>query len=516
MDKKTAIREQRRLEENLDDAKSVLSQIPNVLAVGIGMKESDYAFTDQISFRVYVPAKKSLSELAPEEVIPRFINGIPTDVITPLVITNDSDVCGTERRTLSHHRPLKAGIAISTDSTSYGTLGWFGKLTDGTVVMLTNKHVLYDETNVTDTRKLKTAQPQVGDPSTCCCCTCGSDNVIGESIVGVRDISPPSDTSVDCAIAKVNADVASNIVLRITNDATTEVLSVRGTATAVVGDAVKKIGARSGFTKGSVVHIGDIAVTAATDAGGTTIAIRRGQVLIIPDATETYQVKEGVCKFAFSNSGDSGAVILNADNKIIALNWGGDRTTNVVGITIACHIQNVLDKLSANGSAVTLLQSPPGDSAPGKVSKFSRHESTVSKNPLEEIRDANEDSLLYWLYEKHHREVLELINHSRPVTVAWQRNQGPAYVAALARATREDAYAIPYSINDISREDLLTKLRAALMAHGSDALRKDLERFGDELIATVRSGESIPELAMNMKESGFIDVLPSSSVREFV
>lgn len=517
MDKKKAIEKQQLLEENLDTAKSVLFQIPDVVAVGIGIKESGNAFTDQISYRVYVPAKKSLAELPPNEVIPRTVNGIPTDVVTPLVITNDSDVCGAERRTLSHHRPLKAGIAISTDSTSYGTLGWFGTLDDGTVVLLTNKHVIYDETESIDNSKLRTAQPQLGEPSTCCCCTCGSDNVIGETIIGVRDIEPASDTSVDCGIAKINSDVAANIIFRITNDATSEVLSVRGTAAAVVNERVRKIGARSGFTTGSVLHLGDIAVAVPNDSGGRAVTARRGQVLIIPDPAETYQIDEGGCKFAFSNSGDSGAVILNDANQIIALNWGGDRTSNnVVAITIASHIQNVLDKLSANGFPVTLSQSPPGDSAPGKARIFRRPEPVTSANILERMRDANKESLLRWLYDKHHREILQLINHARAVTVVWQRNQGPAYVAALARAAREEAYRIPHRINEVYRKDLLTKLRAALMSHGSDVLRKDLEKFGDELIAAAEFGESIQQLAENLKEAGFIDILLYSSIPEFV
>jgi hypothetical protein len=511
MDKNAAIQKQKLLEDNLESVKELLRKIPNVTAVGIGLKESGKDFTDEISYRVYVPVKKELADLSPTEIIPPIINGIRTDVLTPHVITNDSDVCGTERRTLSQHRPLKAGIAISTDSTSYGTLGWFGTLGDGTVVLLTNKHVLYDETDSVDSRKLKTAQPQLGEPSTCCCCTCGSDNVIGESIIGIRDISPASSTSVDCGIAKITPEFASNIVLRISNDATTEVLKVEGTATAVVSDKVRKIGARSGFTKGTVIHIGDIAVAVPNDSGGTAIALRQGQVLIIPDAAETYQVKEGVCKFAFSNSGDSGAVILNDSNKIIALNWGGDRTTNNVAITIASNIQNVLDKLSANGFPVTLSVSPSGgDNALTKVNTFQRVEPVVTEsNILEIIRDANKQSLLYWLYEKHHREILHLINHSRPVTVAWQRSQGPAYVAALARAVREELYQVPFAINDISREILLTKMAIVLMTHGSEPLKKDVNKFKNDLLAAVSNGQSIIEFAHALKEAGFIDIIPT-------
>lgn len=348
------------MEASLRDVKTALSAISGVLAVGIGLKESGRKFTEEISYRVYVPVKKDLAELKPEEIIPALIDGIPTDVLTPYSVLNDSGVCGEERMTLGLKRPLVAGIAVSGDSDSYGTLGWFGKLDDGTDVLLTSKHVLYDDTNQTDRRKLKTAQPRLAGSATALCAGSGNDNVIGESVIGIRDIHPSSDTSVDCAIARINPEFAQDIVLRITNDSTREVLSVRGTASAVIGDSVRKIGARSGFTRGSVIHIGDIAVSATSDSEETAVAVRQGQLLIIPDPSESYRVMEGgICKPAFTNSGDSGAVILNRDDRIIALNWGGDRTTGNVGITVACKIQNVLDKLRSAGYAVTLSVSPP-------------------------------------------------------------------------------------------------------------------------------------------------------------
>ena len=510
MDKREAKQKQDIMESNLGEVKARLLSIPGVVAVGIGIKESGAVFTEEISYRVYVPAKKDLSALRPEEVIPRIINGIRTDVLTPYVLTDDSDVCGNDRRTLSEHRPLQAGIAISTDSHSYGTLGWFGTLTDGTHILLTNKHVLYDETDGTDTRKLKTAQPQLGEPSTCCCCTCGSDHVIGESIIGIRDTHPFNATSVDCAIARINPDVAAGIILHITNDSTTEVLHVEGTAAAVIGDKVRKIGARSGFTRGSVIHIGDIAVAVPPDSDGTAIRVRQGQVLIIPDPAETYQVDEDGCKFAFSNSGDSGSVILNASNKIIALNWNGDRTTNKVGITIACNILNVLDKLSAAGFAVTLSVSPSGgDSMPVKAGTFQKTATApAAAGILERIRDSNKQSLLYWLYQKHQAEIMQLINHARPVTIVWQRNQGPAYVAALTRAAREAAYDIPFAINEVSREDLLTRLGAVLLLHGSDALKKDVSRYKEDIIGAMNQGDSVEALAEALHEAGLIDTVP--------
>ncbi|MBL7781184.1 MAG: hypothetical protein JNM22_08195 [Saprospiraceae bacterium] len=499
------------ISSRFETAKETLSQFPNVVAVGIGFKETDKKFTSELSFRVFVTRKKDLSALSPNEIIPDEINGIKTDVLNPLVATDDSDVCGTERRTLAHHRPLKAGIAISTDSHSYGTLGWFGKLdVDDTPILLTNKHVLYDSTIGTDSRHLATAQPQVGSPSKCCCCECGSDNVIGESIFGIKDTNPFSSMSVDCAIAKINPEFASNIQLHITNSATDEVLSVSGTAQAVVGQHVRKIGARSGYTRGIVVHIGDIAVAPPQDSDGTDIDVCEGQVLIIPEDDETYEVKEGVCKRAFSNSGDSGAVILNEDDEIIALNWSGDRTTNNVGITIASNIANVLQRLSEAGFPITLSVSPSGGD-------IDRHKATRTPsvpmadpgNVLLLLKEHNQDSQLHHLFDEHHREILALINHARPVTVAWQRHQGPAFVAAIARAAREEHYRIPEEINGVSRTRLLLAMKEALILSGSAALQQDIVRYESAILKSVSHGDTIRALAEQLLAAGLIDHIPT-------
>jgi hypothetical protein len=439
MDPARASQDQQAMLGRLDDVRQRLLSLPNVLAVGVGLKESDGEFTDEISYRVYVREKVDPAELAAGELIPREIAGFRTDVLIPLRITNDSDVCGDERRTLAHQRPLRGGIAISTDALSYGTLGWFGRLdVDDTRVLLTNKHVLWDATDSVETDAVPTAQPQLGEPSTCCCCECGSDNVIGSSIIGIRDMATPTATSVDAAIARIDAGI--DIELAITNAATAEVLRVSGQGAAVVGDAVRKIGARSGFTRGTVLHVGDIAAAPA-DPGGGTINVITGQVLVIPIAAETYQVREGVCKFAFSNSGDSGAVILNAADEIIALNWGGDRTSYTVGVTVASNIQNVMNAFSTNGFPMSLSVSPAGGGGDAALARsepaHARAEvrefagvvtvspSDATLNVLVRLREANRGSLLDWLFERHHREVLRLVNHERGVTVAWRRHEGP-------------------------------------------------------------------------------------------
>lgn len=500
--------------DKIEQVKAELLRLPNVLAVGVGIKETNNQFTDEISFRVYVQEKVDLSTLSERERIPEVIQGYKTDVLKPLKINLAvlGDVCGTtsERRNKKKYRPLKAGIAISTDSVSYGTLGWFGQLdADDTYVMLTNKHVLYDETEGIDERQLPTAQPVLGSKSECCCCECGDDNVVGETIIGIID---SDDTSVDCAIAKLNSGFVSDLQLLITNDSTPEVLTVDGApAQAVVGSTVRKIGARSGYTTGHVVHIGDAAAE-ATDPDGTAITIITGQVLIVPHDSETYTVQDrsGDCKRSFASRGDSSSVVLNADNRIIALLYAVDFDTNTYTVSVASNINNVLDKLSAQGFPITLLQSPIGGGA-REFSKAPLRQREVSgqMHLLENLRDTNRDSQLYELYEKHHREVLALINHARPVMVAWQRHQGPAFVAAIARAAREAHYRIPEAINGFSRTQLLLAMKEALALTGSAELQQDMVRYESAILQSVTQGDTIRALANQLLAAGLIDTVPS-------
>ena len=514
MNQEELARHQETLLAHLEDAKRELLQKPNTLAVGIGIKESGGAFTDEISYRVFVTKKKDLAELTPSERIPREVAGAKTDVLTPYQVKNRPDVCGTERRTLTRHRPLRAGIAISTDSTTYGTLGWFGRLdSDDSRILLTNKHVLYDTTDGTVTTSKPTAQPQLGSVSKCCCCECGSDNVVGDSLIGIRNMSPLAANSVDCAIARIKAEHASDITLSIANDATTEVLSVSGTAAAVVGQNVRKIGARSGFTRGTVVHIGDAAV-AATDPAGGTIAIRTGQVLVIPTAGETYQVNDrGTCKFAFSNNGDSGSVILNDDDAIVALLYGGDEKTNSVDVTFANNIANVLAALTNNGFQLQLSVSDGRVGLHHRTAFEDRDERLrPAMNYFELLRDANGHSVIRELFEKHHREVLDLVNNRRPVTVVWHRNQGPAYVAALARAGRVEQYRIPFAIEGISRQTLLTAMEDVLRKHGGRALIADMDRYREDVLALAAEGESLEHLARLLLQRGLLESVPEVEV----
>ena len=113
-----------------------LLTIPGVLGVGFGLKEVGDELTERRALRVYVDEKKPLSELAPDEVIPDEIEGVPTDVVRiPRVVDH-----GTEDK--ARHSPLLGGITITNNKTdsagqiSLGTLGCFATI-DGAAARTT-------------------------------------------------------------------------------------------------------------------------------------------------------------------------------------------------------------------------------------------------------------------------------------------------------------------------------------------------------------------------------------------
>ena len=83
------------------------------------------------------------------------------------------------------------------------------------------------------------------------------------------------------------------------------------------------------------------------------------------------------------------------------------------------------------------------------------------------------------IFDRHWRECLDLVRHTRPVTVAWHRSQGPAWLAAFARNLRVDGYRIPDELNGVAKADAIARVRAAFETHGSDGLKATLAEHGD-------------------------------------
>jgi hypothetical protein len=401
----------------------------------------------------------------------------------------------TERRDRSEYRPIRGGISISPEDMDgwYGTLGWFGTLNSSpsTKILITNKHVAFDGSSGTTTSHKKVGQPNY---SKVCCCTCG---VIGETIVGINN------TTVDVAIARLDSDV--NPMLLIRNNAGSQELHVDGTHAAIVGETVYKIGARSGYTTGIVADIAGTTTTSYHDSAGNTVTLTRtNEILVGADPAETYTIENG--KKAFSNSGDSGSVVLNSADQIVGLLYGGGNPTNATIQAFVSNIAVVLSALSGAGQAITFSNSPPGggggDFDRGFVAEARpRLTGTRLDEILERTLDHDpEQEPIVQAARAHFDEMLELVNNRRAVTVTWHRKQGPTFLAAFMRSIKEPDYRIPQEIEGVSRQNALSAMAVVFEEHGSDSLKAAIQQYGLAVIYACSRYDTVEEIVQALNQ----------------
>lgn len=105
----------------------------NIVGVGISEKLSNGKFTGEQSVTVYVHAKASPDEIAPEAMVPDQINGFPTDV----VVTGELHAQPFKGR----YRPAPGGVSLGHFKITAGTLGCLVRK-GRALYILSNNHVL--------------------------------------------------------------------------------------------------------------------------------------------------------------------------------------------------------------------------------------------------------------------------------------------------------------------------------------------------------------------------------------
>jgi hypothetical protein len=227
---------------------------------------------------------------------------------------------------------------------------------------------------------------------------------------------------------------------------------IAGTAAAIIGETVRKVGRTTGLTTGTVTDIN----SPANSTAGSSFT---HQVRITPVA--------GVDKF--SNNGDSGSVIVNATNQVVALLWGGNTGPSVAN--------NIGDVLTAMGITI-----------PAGVADIDFVRDTASPVPLpteremllrrvqRTLRQTERGQVVLNVVLEFRFEVMQLLQKQRAVGVTWQRHQGPTFLAALFRSLKEPAYQIPRQIEGVSVQRLLMSMAATLEEHGSARLRAAISR----------------------------------------
>jgi len=327
----------------------------------------------------------------------------------------------------------------------------------------------------------------------------------------------------------------------VDRDAVIDVRDVRTDHT-IVGAKVYKIGRSTGRTVGVVTAIDAPAHNILTlDENGVethrVLDIRYNTVEIVLDPATPNQMN---CLFknSFSDEGDSGSLILDAANQAIALLFSAsevaDQQTGQFK-TNACYIRPVLDVLkvyiettkgtshgaknATDGSgagppatADLITTSTPGITYVSYLRVGGRAPDTpavpidltdVQRARLlairEELLATPRGKALYTAFVELRRELAYLIRASRPVTVTWHRNKGPAFLAHLINHIRGDTETIPSQIDGIARAQLLSAMCDILAAHGSNPLRRAIEDHRGDL-ALFANGATIHDTVARLRE----------------
>lgn len=507
------------IEEKLAQAKSVLLKIPGVLSVAWGYKEKAGQPTQDLCFIVMVREKKPPESLSPEEMVPAQVLGIPTDVIRmprlkKLACENidkfDTLVGGSMISALKIYQS-----SHNLQGESVGTLGFFATNSSGArdnIVLLSNNHVLADNGAVVGNTVF---QPRfTGNSGTGYHLDAADMHPIGTiENLGMQDnrnFAYPGEAAqsmfVDCATAHVNTSFSScchtncgtkfaNILHNLNQCPDFTSSEVAGVARVTNADLpaggsylVYKVGHKTGWTKGK------IRTTNANVTDPDNASIHQDHLIIIDDLGPNCG---GGAHFA--EGGDSGAVIINAQRQIIGLLFAAADTG---AFYAACHIHPVMDLL---GITMVSAQNTAGASGGATSLEMSlsldepSHDMERALALRETVLDSTRGREYRALIEKHLREVVHLVNHVRPVTVAWHRLHGPDFLGHVLHASRHAAYSVPRELNGLGRDEALRRMLETLHQHGSASLRNDIERNAEEVRAFFNDVDDLETLAAQIE-----------------
>jgi hypothetical protein len=467
-------------------AEARLRLIPGVRNVSVGLKVQGREITNDLCIRVYVHTKRPDAELPAEQRIPKFIEGVPTDVNAPRGALRFA-VNGTRVR------PLRGGTEISNliigineagnnQTMEEGTFGFIAtRNSDGAPVLVTNYHVLLangarkDEPvfqpSVAKVPYVRLPQLPVRMQST--------EDVIAYITDGwITD-------KVDVAIAKL--DVSSccrccgldfrDEILGLSEAGAPPSNQILGRRPAVSGGTVYKVGVTTGRTVGRVIDdTMDPTHPAHFEGKNYTFT---GQIGIAHvDQNES-----------FCEDGDSGSAIIDQGGYIVGLLFASEDSPPDQ-ICYANQIKDVIDVAGItpnfkNGGTTSgaPMAAPrltfPMPLSPTGAELYARTRQRVESDPA--------GRWLWALAEEHREEIVTLVTTHRRVSVVWHRSGGPGLFAAALNSLRAgDHESLPNPPGGGTLEDAMARVGTALAMHGSAALRDALSRHRAALLGAAR------------------------------
>jgi len=338
-------------------AEAALLKLDGITGVDVGFKYEKGRRTDQIAIRVLVKKKKKT--VTEKQRVPAEINGIKTDVIEmevfPLVASQKLEDASL-LVDAAKYSTIKGGVSIGPERAigGYVFVGTLGCVVKDNVsnnpMLLSNFHVMCVDNgwNPGD-HMCQPGRVDGGVPGTD---RVGDLNraVLSNHVDGA--ISSLSGRPYDCSIVDIG--------------------DVKGTATATLNASVRKRGRTTMLTEGFVDSIN---ATVNIDYGdGLGIHTLTNQIGIRPDTSVNPK---------FSDHGDSGSVVVDANNKVIGLLFAGDSA----GYTFINQISYVLSEL--NVSLCTKTKIAIKEFKDSKLEKIERKEK-LEKFEIKEFKETKE------------------------------------------------------------------------------------------------------------------------------
>lgn len=290
-----------------EQASGVVPAGSNIVGVGYGAKSAVGAEPyDELAVRVYVRAKLPVSALSRTEVVPQYVNGVPTDVIPVGEI-------------FALARPTMCGVSCGHHAMDgAGTLGCLVAKRDGGDghrYILSNNHVLANNNEASPGDPILEPGPfDGGDP--------------GDPIAELTDYEPfdfSGLNSMDAAIARVLDP----------NDIRAEILGGIGAVQkppmpAVIYQSVRKQGRTTSHTVGLVQGLSEY--FPRVTYGSNSAAF--DEQIVIRGAGAAFSSP------SFSSPGDSGSLVVDAmTRRPVALLFAGG-----INASVATPIERVLDR----------------------------------------------------------------------------------------------------------------------------------------------------------------------------
>lgn len=330
----------------LAEVRPELMKKPNVRATGIGYKRVNNTSTEQLAIICSVEVKKNEDSLSADDMIPKQIQDIPTDVKPTGMFRSFQDP--TKR-----YRPAPGGVSIAHVNVTAGTLGCLVQK-NGVLYILSNNHVLANSNEASSSDPIlqpgphdggQLSEDKIAELSDFVPIIFESDNGNGDgnddcptaglvisfsnalaSMTGsnvrlhqyrIDAEASASENKVDCAIAEPDTpDDVKNEILQIG--------TIAGLQEATLNMEVQKSGRTTGLTEGVIEQVD---VTARVNYGSNKVAVFTDQIMA----------------GSMSQGGDSGSVVLDKENNLVGLLFAGSDTTTLIN-----RIQDVFDALEVS------------------------------------------------------------------------------------------------------------------------------------------------------------------------